>query len=259
VVRALVVDDEPAARQRVSRLVSLIDRVELVGIAADGREAMQLVTRHKPDLILVDLEMPILGGLDLINAIHPSDRPVAIAVTAHADRALLAFDAGVTDYVLKPVDPTRLRRAVERAVEICIARRGVHEGPVGVAPIANALDAVDAIPAGQFYERLFVPTGERLTIVRVTEISWFEADGNHVRLHIGRQSASIRRAISEIAQRLDPARFQRIHRGIIVQLDDVRQLRSAPNGDLEVFLRDGTTLPVSRKYRRTFVEALNRR
>jgi two-component system LytT family response regulator len=240
-LRALIVDDEPPARRRLRRLLLEIGGVETVGEAGDAEAMRAALQRHRPDLVLLDIQLPGDSGIDVIAGL-PRPRPHVIFVTAHDAYAVRAFELHAVDYVLKPVSRARLSDSIDRV------RRAP---PASAAAIAAWRESVEAAtrPA-----RLPVTSGGRIQLVDVASIDWIESADNYVILHCGARQHLLRETMTRLAGRLDPRRFARIHRSTIVQIDRVDRLEPIARGDWVVRLRDGTQLPMSRTYRSDVLE-----
>lgn len=227
-MRTLIVDDEPLARRRLRRLLAANTAVHVAGECESTIEALAFVRAGTVDLIVADIEMPGTTGLELLEA-QSSTSPAVIFVTAHDHYAARAFDGYAVDYVLKPVRAQRLAEAVRRAA----ARRSAASPP----------------DAPRFMTRVPVATGGRLVPLPVTAVDWIEAAENYVTLHCGDETFLYRSPLSDLAAQLDPTRFLRIHRSVVVQIDRVRALTPSPSGDFVVELTTGTRLRLSRTYR----------
>ncbi|MFN7942913.1 MAG: LytTR family DNA-binding domain-containing protein [Thermoanaerobaculia bacterium] len=251
VLRTIVVDDEPLARQRMRGLLTSLPGVELVAECASAAEAEAAVTRERPDLLMLDIAMPEVDGFGLLQALGDRRPPAVVFVTAHDEHALRAFEVHALDYLLKPFDRERLSQAIERAR---------HHRERGNGDLEEKLRALlsdlGRAPAGGYLERLVVRTGGKISFVRTEEIDWIEAAGNYARLHLGRESHLIRDTMNALEKKLDPKRFQRIHRSTIVQVDRIKELQHVFHGDYSVQLRDGTRLTLSRGYREQFERAV---
>ena len=258
-LRVLIVDDEAFARQRLRRLLTEQPDVEVVGEAANGREAIALITTHDPDVVLLDVQMPRVDGFGVLRGLDVP-APLVIFVTAFDEHAVSAFNVHAFDYILKPVDPARFTDAIERAraqiAQSTIAER--HAKLVAfldASPGAPARDVAAAsaelAPAGGRVplDRLLVKEEGKMYFVPVTEIDWIEAFGNYARLHTGPRTHLIRETMATLERALDVRRFARIHRSTIVNLDRVRQMDLWGSGDYMVRLADGTQLKLSRWYR----------
>jgi len=251
ICRVFVVDDEPLARRRLRRLLQRIDDVELVGEARDGRNAPAAIASAKPDLVLLDVQMPERDGFGVLAALEPP-RPMVVFVTAFDAFALQAFDVDAVDYLLKPVSEERLARAIARARERLAGRPGDQDRAL------SALLEHVARPR-RWIERLPIRSQGRVEIVDVAAIDWVEAADNYVIVHGGRRTHVLRETIARLESSLDPAAFARIHRSTIVRLDRIRRLDVALRGDYDVTLADGTTLTLSRTYRASLERALGRK
>jgi len=239
-IRAMIVDDEPPARQWLGALLRQDPEVEIVEECGDGYEALDAIERLSPDLVLLDVEMPGVGGFELVQMLGPHPSPAFIFVTAFDQYAVRAFDVKAADYLLKPVDPERLRRAVRRAISQ-IDR---------AAPKAAITAAAPALNGRRWPEWLLVKSDGRSRFVRVRDIDWIESQKNDVVLHVGPTEHMYHLSTSGIEARLDPARFLRIHRSTIVNIERIKDLYPLFNGDYGVTLKDGTTLTMSSTYRR---------
>lgn len=250
--RALIVDDEPLARERIRTLLRKEPDIEVAAECGDGSRAVTAIEKHRPDLVFLDVQMPAADGFDVVEAIGAEQMPAVIFVTAYDKYALRAFDVHALDYLLKPFDRARFRESLERArAQIRRARDGeVSE---------RLLALLGSIRAKQQHrERLVVREGGRIFFLRAEEIDWIEAAGNYLRLRAGRHSHLIRETMAGIEAQLDPAKFARIHRSTIVNLDRVRELLPGPHGDSTLLLRDGTRLTLSRTFRTRFDERFGR-
>ena len=264
-LRVLVVDDEQLPRQRLLRLLEEMPNVECVGECPNGRSAVDAIESLLPDLVLLDVRMPGMGGLDVARALT-GHVPFIIFVTAFDEYALSAFEVHAIDYLLKPVERERFVAAVERARALVqnttVAQRHerllalLQEEPRAGAdpelrePLGDsaAPPAVAGDPAA--YPRRFLVKGDgQMYFVSVDDIDWVEAYGNYVRLHVGKGVHLIRETLGNIERKLDPTRFARVHRSSIVNLDRVTRMDLWGAGDYVVLLKDGTKLKLSRWYR----------
>lgn len=243
---ALVVDDEPLARETLRLLLARDPEVE-VQEAADGRAALEAMRSRAPDILFLDVQMPGMDGFEVLARAEPASVRAVVFVTAFERYALQAFDAHAVDYLLKPFDDARFARALGRAKER--ARSG--EAASGHEHLRTLLEAVQTIP-GQSARRFLVRTGDRLLVVPAGEVEWIGAADDYCELHVGSRTHLVRQTMNEMEQRLDPARFARIHRSTIVSLDRVREMHPHVRGDWDVVLHDGTVLRLSRTYRTAF-------
>ncbi len=245
-VRTLVVDDEPLARRRLCRLLRAAPAVEVVGECGDGAAAVDAVGRLDPDLLLLDVQMPGVDGFGVVEAIGAERMPVTVFASAYVEFALRAFDAYALDYLLKPFDEERFCRTLERAR---LATRARH--PAGGDPQLDALVRLLQAPARPEYPQLLaVKSGDQYRFVEVADIYWIEADGNYIRLHMGKQERLVHKTLQEMEELLlDPAKFVRIHRSTIVNLSRIATVEPLFHRELSVALKDGTRLVCSRRYR----------
>jgi two-component system, LytTR family, response regulator len=250
-LRVLVVDDEPPGLKRLLRLLGDEPRVDVVGTAENGVEAIDAIRRLGPDLVFLDIQMPHKTGLEVVQEIGSEAMPVTIFVTAYDEYALRAFELAAVDYLVKPYDDERFEQAFRRARRM-IEMEGrnrtldqllavLHGGSTPVAAHASA-------PA-KYLDRIAAHKRGGMTVIPVAQIDYVMASGPYSELHVGGQSHLVREAIQALEEQLDPERFLRIHRSIIVRMEIVDALVRAPSGDLEVQLRGGPRLRVGRSRR----------
>ncbi len=242
-IRTLIVDDEPLARDRIRGLLSREPDIEVIAECRDGLEAVTTIRRERPALVFLDVQIPELDGFGVVRSLEDS-MPVTVFVTAYDQYALQAFEVHAVDYLLKPFDEERFRKALDRAR----AAVGARNGDSGVNEKLLALLADLKAPQGHA-ERIVVKNAGRLFFLRSDEIDWVESSGNYVNLHVGHESHLLRETMAGIESRLDPALFIRIHRTAIVKIDQIKELHPLFHGEYEVVLRDGTRLTLSRGYR----------
>ncbi|PZP61249.1 MAG: DNA-binding response regulator [Pseudoxanthomonas spadix] len=241
-IRIAVIDDEPLARSGVIACLARHDDVEVVGEYADGEAALAGIRHACPDVVVLDIQMPGMDGLALLQAVEAPTRPLAILLTAHAEFAVPAFALEVLDYLLKPLDDERLAEAIARA------RRRLQAGAAVSGAPADA-------PRPEWLKRFEVRVGRRVLFVPVEQVEHLQADGDYVTLHVGSRQYLLRDALQRLQLQLDPARFARIHRSTMVRLDCVAELQPLSNKDALLRLHNGVPLRVSR----TYVEALRAR
>lgn len=261
-LRVLIVDDEPPARKRIAKLLREQEGFEAIGECTNGKEALAAIEDEAPDLVLLDVQMPEMSGLDLLEALDPDDLPAVIFVTAYDQHALRAFELHAVDYLLKPFDDERFEKALQRAkarVErghlAGLSRRllallRTMQQDEGIEPAALVENPPPAeTPAGTATDRLAIRSGDRIAIVKVEDIDWIEGAGVYAKLHVGTKTHLLRETLTNLAEQLDPERFVRIHRSTIVNRERVSELRSYFHGEYIVILDDGTQLKLSRTYR----------
>lgn len=246
-MRVVVADDEPLLLADLVRLLSALPEVEVVGQAKNGLEVLDLVERSHPDALFLDIRMPGLDGLGVVAELDPANAPAVVFVTSFDQYAVQAFEAEAVDYLLKPFDPARLARAVDRVR----TRLGRDPGEALARSIA-ALAAQRGSAPVEYLERIAARGVGRTTVLDVAEIRWIEAADNYVRLHTGEGVHLSRRTMRDLEALLDPRHFARVHRSAIVALRRVRELRPLGDGDQELLLEGGTTLVLTRSYREAF-------
>jgi two-component system LytT family response regulator len=232
-VRALIVDDEPLARIGLRAMLSAFDWVEVVGEAADGEAAVAAIDRLRPELVFLDVQMPGLFGMEVLRRIE--HQPFIIFTTAFSQHAVSAFELGAVDYLLKPFGAPRLSAAMERI------RAAIGE-PVGVSALERLAGALATGPIS----RLFVRTGSNLVPLPISEVVSFEADRDYVTAHTAHSRHILNLSLTRLEERLDSARFVRVHRAHIVNLDHVRAFKRDARGNLAAELTNGRRVPVSR-------------
>jgi two-component system LytT family response regulator len=231
-IRALIVDDVDLARERVRLYLADENDVEIAGEAANGAEALRQLAALAPDLVFLDVELPDIDGFAVAREIAGEKRPVIIYLTAHDDRALDAFDVSALDYLTKPFDRDRFRRALNRARTQLRLREGAR-------------------PPAEYLTRLAVKEKDRTDVVSVADIDFIDVAGHYLCVHVGKTVHLIRGTLGDIEERLDPVAFARVHRSAIVRLDRVKSLVARRNGDCDVILADGGKLVMSRSYSET--------
>ena len=260
-IRVVVVDDEPLARRRIVRLLEGREEFELAGEFDSGRKAALAIPEIDPDLLFLDVQMPEMGGFEVLESLSRSRPPVVIFVTAYNHYAVRAFEVHALDYIMKPFDDDRFDEALVHARaqlrmesgdslrrKLDAVTRALHEGADG--------EARSVTPPARWIERLVVRSQDHAWFVRVADIEWIEAADYNVRIHTAAQTYTTRETLSGLADQLDPRRFVRIHRSTIVNLDHVREIQPYFHGAYVLVLRDGTELRLSRARRHAFEEAL---
>ena len=247
-IQTLIVDDEPLARDRVKRFLRDEDGIRIIGECGNGSEAVEVITRENPDLVFLDIQMPEKNGFEVIKSLNAKHLPTIIFVTAYDQYALQAFDVHALDYLLKPFNRERIKRAVSRARE--------HIDHKRLGNIDERLNSLIADLRGErkYLDRLVVKSVGRVFFLKTDEIDWIEAAGNYVKLHVGRDAHMIRETMNGIEAKLDPEKFLRIHRSTVVNIDRIKELHPMFSGDYAVILRNGTELALSRNYRERFTE-----
>lgn len=243
-IKALIVDDEPLARDRIRQLLSADQEVEIVGEAGCGQDAVAAIKSLLPDLVFLDVQMPEMDGFAVLEAIRNEERlPVIIFVTAFNEHAVRAFEVSALDYLLKPYERERFEQSLKRAKE-SLKRVFDSEQQGQIQALLERLKS-----GAKYLEWLTVKVDERVLLLRISEIDWIEAEGNYVRIHIGKQAHFLRETISNLESQLDPSVFIRTQRAAIVNINRIRELQVWTRGDYRIILHDGTELMLSRRYR----------
>jgi two-component system LytT family response regulator len=251
-IRVIIVDDEPFARRGVRNLLEKESGIEIVAESETGELAIEAIRKHRPDLVVLDIQMPGGTGFDVLNAMPAAEMPVVVFVTAHDRHALEAFEAHAIDYLLKPVDPDRFIVALERARAAVLYK----ERDLWAQRLAGLLQDMREPP--RYRARLMIRGTGRVYLVRVAEVDWIEAAGNYARLHVGRDVHLIRETLTNLENELDPEMFCRIHRSTIVNLDRIKEILPDGRGDQLLILRDGTRLDLSARHREAVEGRLGR-
>jgi len=228
-IRTLLVDDEPLAIERLQILTATMAHVQLVGSAPDAASALRQIDALKPELMLLDIAMPGMSGIELARKLAGlSCPPLVIFVTAFDAFAVAAFDVAAVDYLLKPIDPARLCVAIKRAV--------------------GARDQLPAAQPSPWVQEFWVPNRGEIIRIAAGDIDRIEAERDYMRLQVGARSYLLHTTIAALEQRLDPARFIRLHRSTIIQRDRIAGLRREPGGNWLAVLAGGQTTPIGRTY-----------
>jgi len=235
-MRVLIVDDEAPARDRLKRLLADIEGIELIGEAASGIQAVEMIEEKGPDLVLLDIQMPGLDGFEVIEAL--AEPPPVIFVTAYDEYAIRAFEVNALDYLLKPFSRERLAKAIHRAQE---ALAEEQDFAARLGPLLESLAA-----QGQYLARLAVRDHDRIRVLDIDEVDWIGIEGEQVMVHVGDRAYPIRRTLAELEARLDPACFFRAHRSAIVNLDRVREVIPWFKGTHKLRLTTGAEVDLSR-------------
>ena len=261
-IRALVVDDEPLAREGIAELLSADPEVEVVGTCASGREAVETIRRLSPSLVFLDVQMPDIDGFEVLESM-PDSPPVVVFVTAYDQYALRAFEMHAVDYLLKPFDDERFDKAVRRAKTQVRQEKADSLSRRLLALLETYRGAGIPSPGegggeGPYLTRLAIRSSGRVVFLRTEEIDWIGAADYYVELHAGGKAHLLREPMARLEEKLDPQRFLRIHRSAIINVDRVREVRTSPLGERFVLLADGTKLKLSRS-RRDKLQLLMRR
>lgn len=243
-IRALIVDDEPLARRGVRVCLRRAADIDIVGEADCGEHALEQIRDLRPDLVFLDVQMPGMDGFAMLSRLAPAELPLVVFLTAYDAYALEAFRIHALDYLMKPIDDDRFDEALR------IARQRLQQQRAGeqVDQLLRLLHA-GGVSGEAWLDRFEVRQGGRTHWIPADQVDWIEASGDYVTLHAGQRIHMLHASMDGIEQRLDPARFARIHRSTIVALDRVRRFGLLPTRDAMLTLADGTQLRVSRRFR----------
>lgn len=260
-ISILIVDDEPLARRGIRQLIEDDPQIKIIGEYGTAQDALASIHERKPDLLFLDVQMPRMNGFELLAQI-PKDRlPAVIFVTAHDRYAIDAFEAEALDYLLKPFTEERFHKALRRAkLQINRQATGKHQQQLAslLARYGQSQPAREAVADVAYLKKLMVKSGGNIHFLPMDEIDWIEAADYYALLHVGGRSYSLRESLSELEAKLDPAKFARIHRSAIVNVERIRQLQPQQTGDYQVILLDGTKIRMSRRRREKLSNILQR-
>lgn len=247
-VRVVIADDERLARQKVRILLDSEPNVAVVAECQDGRQTISAINCLRPDLLLLDIQMPDLDGFQVLKEVPPSELPVVIFTSAYDQYAIRAFEAHALDYLLKPFDQERLHQAIERArAELLkLENREIRHRLIELLSHVKS-DAAAKPQEGE--NRLVIKTKGRVVFLDLGDIDWVEAAANYVRLSAGKESYLLRETISRVSERLNPNDFVRIHRSTIVNVRKIKELIPVNSSEYVVVLKNGKELSCSRGYR----------
>ena len=249
-IRALVVDDEPLAREMIREMLEGDSDVEVVAECANGREAVEAIKSNKPDVIFLDIQMPELGGFEVLESFERQETPYIIFVTAYDQYAVRAFEVHAFDYLLKPFDRERFDAAWQRVKkQINIDQTGERD--------RHILALLEELKTGpRHLERLVIKNGGRVFFLNVQDIYCIESEGNYVRVYDNQKGYLLRETISSLEEQLDPKQFRRIHRSAIVKIDKIKEMQPWFHGEYRVIMENGKQLTLSRNYRSNFQGAV---
>ena len=259
-IRTILVDDEPLATQGLRLRLEAHEDVEIVATAANGREAIRQIKTHKPDLVFLDIQMPGFDGFSVIQGLMEVEPPLFVFVTAYTEHAMRAFEAQAIDYLEKPVLEDRLAGTMDRVRQRLAEKRGAEEvgrlkealaehAPEAAETLAEEQGADDSIAANRFEKMINIRDQGQIFRVDVDTIERIDAAGDYMCIQTGDNTLILRETMKDLEKRLDPRRFQRVHRSTIVNLDLVKQVKPHTNGECFLVLDSGAQVKVSRSYR----------
>lgn len=260
-IRTLIVDDERLARARVRRMLKGEGDFEIVGECRNGQEAVRFIRNEKPELVFLDVQMPEMSGLEVLQTIGAKAVPAVVFVTAFDQYAVQAFDFYALDYLLKPFARERFAQMIERVKEQFEQQKSLLSRPGQPQPdnLEERLVAlIQELNEKKYLERIVVKTAGKVFFLKTDDIDWIEAAGNYLELHVGRSTHLIRDTMHGIESKLNPGKFLRIHRSVIVRIDHIKEMHPMFSGDYTVMLHDGTELSLSRHFRDRWEKLLDR-
>ncbi len=250
-ITTLIVDDEPLARRNIRLLLKDDPEIEIVGEAANGREALALIKNRSPDLVFLDIQMPELDGFGVLESIEAERLPAIVFVTAFDQYALKAFEFHALDYLLKPFDDARFDKALRQA-KLQVGQRelkDLSQRLVALLAAHGGGNASEPMRQPQYLTRLLIKSAGRVFFLKTDEIDCVQAEDYYVKLNVGRKGHLLRETMNEMEAKLDPAKFLRIHRSTIVNIERIRELQQHFNGEYIVVLHDGSEHKLSRSRR----------
>jgi two-component system LytT family response regulator len=255
-IRALIIDDELLARQRIRLLAREERELEVIGECDSPASALAAIQRDSPDLLFLDVQMPEMDGFELLQRLPRERLPVVIFTTAYDKHAVRAFEAHALDYLLKPIQPERFRAAVARAQEH-LATKQASSAARGLLDLLAARQTASAVPAAaQYLARLTIKTDDRVVVIKTADIDSIESAGNYVAVNAGKDSHILRETLNGLEKQLDPEKFLRVSRSAIVNLDRVKELQPMFKGEHVIVLQTGRRLTMTRGLLREVERAL---
>lgn len=255
-VRTIIIDDEPHAREGLKIRLGDYKEISIIAECSSGFEAVEKINKLSPDLVFLDIQMPGMNGFEVLKNLNADNIPMIIFVTAYDRYALKAFEFHAVDYLLKPIDKNRLKKAISFAMSEIENRRLKLYSEKLKALADEYLNLISekekSIEEFKFVSRISVKNKNIIKIIPVSEIDWIEAQGDYVYLHVKDEKFLLHDSLSSLENKLNPEVFIRIHRSSIVNIERIEKLKSNEHGDYELFLKDGTKLKMSRTYKENF-------
>jgi two-component system LytT family response regulator len=251
-IRALIADDEALARKFIGKMLKDDRDFEIIGECGNGKETVAMIRKKSPDVVFLDVQMPEMDGFAVLESIGIERLPEIIFTTAYEQYAIRAFELHALDYLLKPFDQTRFKEGIKYVKERFRSERQ-NDGRMQINAL---LENIKNKP--QYLERLVIKASGRITFLRTDEINWIEADDKYVHLHTDKANPMVRQTLSAMEAQLDPAKFQRVHRSAIVNVERIAELQPLFSGEYSILLQDGTKLTLSRNHRDKLFELLGK-
>lgn len=242
-ISALIVDDEPLAREGIRSMIARDSSFRICGEADDGERAVQLILRKKPDVVFLDIQMPEMDGFEVLAALPPQKIPIVVFVTAYDEFAIKAFRSNALDYLLKPLDPDSVQASLSRIKELIRLRQRAQYSD----SVADAIKSLQ--PRKKYPDRLTVRSAGKILFVHVDDIQWIESDADYIQIHTADRKYVLRETMNSVSQKLNPALFARVHRSFIVRVDQIKELQPLHHGDFAALLKNGKTIQISRRFK----------
>jgi two-component system LytT family response regulator len=246
-IRTIIADDEHLARKKLRLLLGSEPGVQVVAECQDGQQTIGAVRAHKPDLLLIDVRMPDVDGFEVLLQLTADEMPVVVFTTAYDQFAVRAFEAHAMDYLLKPFERERLHQSIERARAELLKSHNRDLTNRILDLLAN--NEEPKTNSKQIEDRMVIRAGGKVVFLDLAEVDWIEAAANYVKLNVGKESYLLREGIGRVSERLDPGRFVRIHRSVIVNVSKIKELQPCDSGEYIAVLKNGKELSCSRGYR----------
>lgn len=247
-IGTIIVDDEPLAREGIRMLLKQDKAFHVIAECANGREALNAIKKHRPDLIFLDVQMPELDGLGVVRGMPRDQNLLIVFVTAFDRFAIEAFDAHAIDYILKPVNAERFAQTLARIKQRYSEREATRISQELLGILQQFSAETRSSEVARYQTRFSVKTGDRIQLIEASDVDWIESEDYYIRLHVGKQSYLLRDSLSRLESELDPRIFIRIHRSTIVNKSRVKELKQHFKGEYFVILKDGSSLKLSRSY-----------
>jgi two-component system, LytTR family, response regulator len=255
-IRALIVDDEPLARQRIRLLANDEPDLEIIGDCDSGADALAAIERDSPDLLFLDVQMPEMDGFQLLQKLPQERLPVVVFITAYDNHAVRAFETHALDYLLKPVQPERFKAAIARAQEHFVNRQASSAARGLLDLLVERQNSTVAPASAPYLTRLTVKSDEKVVVIKAANIDSIESAGNYVSVNVGKEGHILRETLNALEKQLDPEKFLRVSRSAIVNLDRVKELQPMFKGEHIIVLQNGKRLTMTRGLLREVEQAL---
>lgn len=244
-IRTLIVDDEPLARERIHTLLNKEDEFIIIGECKNGKEALEIIVKESVDLLFLDIQMPELDGIHLIEKIPVEKMPMIVFTTAFDEFAIKAFEVNAVDYLLKPFTKNRFQETLARTKKNFIS----EDKDLYLSQMLNALQSV--IEKKSYSDKIVIRSDGKIRFIPVVEVIWIESDANYLKIHTVKEVFTIRETMSNFSLKLDPGIFLRLHRSILANTKFILELKPWFNEEYIAILQNGTQLPIGRTYRKS--------